>query len=50
MNSVQEFLERQDKATTKDGGRTYHYPSNHWQWDRDILRRLNDRELILNQE
>lgn len=41
MNSVQEFLSRPDRIITH---------TNHANWDRDILRRLNDRELILNRE
>lgn len=41
MNSVQEFLKRPDRDIANP---------LHSNWDRDLLRRLNDRELLLNQE
>jgi hypothetical protein len=50
MNSVKEFLERHDKSFTTNSGKSYVYPEDHYKWDRDILRRLNDRELLLNQQ
>lgn len=48
FNDVQSFL-NDPRMTYKTNG-VYVYPPNHWQLDRDMLNRLNDRNLLLEQQ
>lgn len=49
FNDIGEFREHPLRAIRQPDG-TYSYPSNHWQFDRDLLNRLNDRDELLEQQ
>lgn len=48
-NDYEEFKNHPERSVRHPDG-TWFYPSNHWKFDRDIENRLNDRNLLLEQQ